>query len=205
MYFPLTPYNAFTPTSNWNMFQSYNNVFTDKEIEDLETFVHSNYEFSKGKTGATEDGTATDSYRTNNRDIAYMSPSPDTKWLYDRLFPLALDANHKSFHFDIDIVTDPIHYVIYPEDGGHLDWHMDVGVYGTNKRKLAMTVQLSDPNEYTGGEFEIWMGGKDGFIELPRQKGEVIIFPTFCMHRVKPITSGRRKCLVFWTGGRPFR
>ena len=82
---------------------------------------------------------------------------------------------------------------------------MDVGAYGVNKRKLAMTVQLSDANDYEGGEFEIWMGGKDGFITVPREKGDVIIFPAFCMHRVKPITRGQRKCLVFWTGGRPLR
>jgi PKHD-type hydroxylase len=124
--------------------------------------------------------------------------------LYELLFPLALEANEKLFHFDIDIVTDPIHYVIYPEDGGHLDWHMDTGAYGVNKRKLAMTVQLSDPSEYDGGDFEIWFGGKESMV-VPREKGDVIVFPAFCMHRVKPITRGERKCLVFWTGGRPFR
>jgi PKHD-type hydroxylase len=64
---------------------------------------------------------------------------------------------------------------------------------------------ISDSNDYEGGEFEIWMGGKDGFVTVPREKGDVIIFPAFCMHRVKPITKGQRKCLVFWTGGRPFR
>lgn len=174
-------------------------------IKELEDMVHANYPFSKGRTGVRELGNDTDSYQTNNRDIAYLTPAAHTKWLYDLLFPLALEANEKLFHFDIDIVTDPIHYVIYPEDGGHLDWHMDVGAYGVNRRKLAMTVQLSASTDYEGGEFEIWMGGKDGFLTLPREKGDVVIFPTFCMHRVKPITRGQRKVLVFWTGGRPFR
>ena len=81
---------------------------------------------------------------------------------------------------------------------------MDVGAMGVNKRKLAMTVQLSDPSEYEGGDFEIWFGGKEAQI-VPREKGDVIIFPAFCMHRVRPITRGQRKCLVFWTGGRPLR
>ncbi len=75
---------------------------------------------------------------------------------------MALEANEKVFHFDIDIVTDPIHYVIYPEDGGHLDWHMDVGAHKVNKRKLAMTVQLSDSSDYEGGDFEIWLRDKMG-------------------------------------------
>lgn len=202
--FPLIPYNNYKPTSNWNDFYYYKNVFNDEMIKKLERMVYQNYEFSKGKTGVVELGMDTDSYQTNNRDIAYITPAPHSKWLYDLLFPLALQANEKLFHFDIDIVTDPIHYVIYPEDGGHLDWHMDTGAYGVNKRKIAMTVQLSDPSEYEGGEFEIWFGGQQSMV-VPREKGDVICFPAFCMHRVKPIKRGTRKCLVFWTGGRPFR
>jgi len=174
-------------------------------IKELTDMVYANYTFSKGKTGNKELGTVTDSYKTNNRDIAYITPKAHSQWLYELLFPLALEANEKVFHFDIDIVTDDIHYVIYPEDGGHLDWHMDVGAHGVNKRKLAMTVQLSDSSDYEGGDFEIWMGGKDGFVTVPREKGDVVVFPSFCMHRVKPITRGERRCLVFWTGGRPFR
>jgi PKHD-type hydroxylase len=202
--FPLKPYNDFKPTSNWNDYYYYKNIFNDQMIKELEDMVFTNYKFSKGKTGIAELGTDTDSYQTNNRDIAYITPMPYSKWLYDLLFPLALEANEKLFHFDIDIVTDPIHYVVYPEDGGHLDWHMDTGAYGINKRKIAMTVQLSDPSEYEGGEFEIWFGGQQSVV-VPREKGDVICFPAFCMHRVRPITKGQRKCLVFWTGGRPFR
>jgi len=223
--YPLKPYNDFKPTSNWNTFYYFKNVFDDQMIAQLDqmvysnyTFskgrtgvaelgqmVYSNYTFSKGRTGVAELGTDTNSYKTNNRDIAYIKPESHSQWLYELLFPLALEANEKVFHFDIDVVTDPIHYVIYPEDGGHLDWHMDVGAFGVNKRKLAMTVQLSDSSNYEGGDFEIWMGGKDGFVTVPREKGDVVIFPSFLMHRVKPITRGQRKCLVFWTGGRPFK
>jgi len=202
--YPLKPYNDFQPTSNWNTFYYFKNVFNDRMIRELEQMVHANYKFSKGRTGVKELGTDTDSYKTNNRDIAYLEPAPHTKWLYDILFPLVLEANQKVFHFDIDVVTDPIHYVIYPTDGGHLDWHMDVGAHGVNKRKIATTIQLSDPSEYDGGEFEIWFGGQESVV-VPREKGDVICFPAFCMHRVRPITRGERKCMVFWTGGRPFR
>ena len=209
--FPLKPYNDFKPTSNWNTYWYAQNVFNDQMINDLTQMVESNYKFEKGRTGTRELGTDTDSYDTNNRDIAYLEPAPHTKWLYDLLFPLVLQANQETFHFDIDIVTDPIHYVIYPaptgpqsNDGGHLDWHMDTGALAVNKRKLAMTVQLSDPKDYDGGDFEIWFGGKQSTI-VPREKGDVIIFPAFNMHRVKPTTRGERRCLVFWTGGRPFR
>jgi len=211
MNLPLKPYNDFSPTSNWNAFWYKKNIFNDQMINDLTQMVESNYKFSKGRTGNKETGTDTDDYATNNRDIAYLNPDQNTKWLYDLLFPMVMEANEKLFHFDIDIVTDPIHYVIYPapttpqnDDGGHLDWHMDTGAFGVNKRKLSMTVQLNDPKDYDGGDFEIWFGGKQA-VPVPREKGDVVIFPAFCMHRVTPITRGERRCLVFWTGGRPLR
>ena len=94
----------------------------------------------------------------------------------------------------------------YPKDGGFLAWHQDIGYGRSNQRKLAMTVQLSDPSEYEGGDFQVWIGGDESNIQtIPRKKGDIAIFPAYLMHRVTPITRGHRKCLVFWTGGRPLR
>jgi PKHD-type hydroxylase len=83
---------------------------------------------------------------------------------------------------------------------------MDVGYGEVNRRKLSLTVQLSDPSEYEGGDFHIWYGGDEGqFITMPKEKGTVLIFPSFLMHRVTPVTKGTRKALVFWTGGEPYK
>ena len=154
---------------------------------------------------------------SNNRDIAYVPGDPNSWWLYNELEKLTIEANNKLFQFDIQYVTDPLHYVIYPEPnktdktgetrdkGGFLDWHMDIGQGGVNRRKLALTVQLSDPKDYEGGVFQCWFGGGGKFIDLPRQKGDVLVMPTFIMHNVSPITKGERRALVYWTGGEPFR
>ena len=99
MNLPLKPYNDFAPTSNWNTYAYYKNVFNDKMINDLTQMVESNYQFTKGRTGVKELGTDTDGYQTNNRDIAYLNPEPHTKGLYDLLFPMALEANEQHFHF----------------------------------------------------------------------------------------------------------
>ena len=203
-YIEYGPYVVEKPTSQWTGFYYIENGFNEENIKKVEELVFNNYKFSKGIVGNKENNTSTDSYETNNRDIAYIQPSDQSKWLYNLLFPLALKANKKLFHFDIDVVTDSIHYVIYPENGGHLHWHTDISAYGANRRKLAMTVQLSDPSEYEGGDFQIWMGGKEP-VTVPRKKGDIIVFPTFLMHRVTPVTKGQRKCLVFWTGGKPFK
>tara|TARA_B100000287_G_C20668364_1_gene792529 strand:- start:2405 stop:3019 length:615 start_codon:yes stop_codon:yes gene_type:complete len=192
------------PKCNFNDFYYFKNAFTDEMIEKTHSMIYNGrYPFSKGRTGY---GDETDTERTNNRDIAYVPYQDDSKWIYEVLFEMVLEANDNLFQFDIDKVTDQLHYVIYPTDSGHLDWHMDIGYGNVNRRKLATTVQLSDPDDYEGGDFQCWYGGQNGFINFPREKGDVLIFPSFFMHRVTPIKSGERKALVFWTGSnKPFR
>ena len=202
---------------NFNDFYYFKGVFTDEMIERTHAMVYdNNYKFEKGGTGYAEAG-GIDQNESNNRDIAYVPCVDHSFFVYETLEKCVTEANNNLFQFDINYVTDSLHYVIYPtpnqpdtlgqvrEIGGHLDWHMDIGQGGVNRRKLATTVQLSGPDEYEGGDFQVWYGGSNGFITLPREKGDVLIFPTFYLHRVTPITKGERRALVYWTGGEPFR
>ena len=201
---------------NFNDFYYYPKYFTDEKIEAIHEMIRrGGYKFEKGGTGSDDE--PTDQYYSNNRDIAYVPGDPNSWWLYNELEKLTIEANNALFQFDIQYVTDPLHYVIYPtpnqpgktgetrEQGGYLDWHMDIGKGPVNHRKLALTVQLSDPKDYDGGVFQCWFGGGGKFIDLPRQKGDVLVMPTFIMHNVSPITRGERRALVYWTGGEPFR
>jgi PKHD-type hydroxylase len=78
---------------------------------------------------------------------------------------------------------------------------MDIGSQGFMPfRKLSVTVQLSDPDEYDGGDLQFWTGGQYP-ISGPRGKGNVVIFPSFLLHRVTPVTTGTRKSFVLWLGG----
>ena len=58
-------------------------------------------------------------------------------------------------------------------------------------------------DEYEGGDFEIGSGGE--FKKLSKKKGSGILFPSFLMHRVTPITKGVRKSLVLWVGGESYK
>ena len=78
--------------------------------------------------------------------------------------------------------------------------HHDVQWNGQSAfdRKLSVTVQLSDGDEYEGGDVE--------FDEVKtnadfRSKGTVLIFPSYLRHRIHPITSGTRRALVAWFFG----
>ena len=68
-----------------------------------------------------------------------------------------------------------------------------------------MTVQLSDGSEYEGGDFELRDGTANPLNQTElKQKGTVLIFPSFLSHRVKPVTKGVRKTLVAWFEGKAF-
>ena len=79
-------------------------------------------------------------------------------------------------------------------------------------RKLAIVVQLSDPDDYQGGELEVFNIVHEyepddviAWSDDARQQGSVIVFPAFEYHRVTPIVDGERYSLVCWIGGPPFR
>jgi PKHD-type hydroxylase len=79
-------------------------------------------------------------------------------------------------------------------------------------RKLSVTVTLSDPKEYKGGELEFDFRNLDPDKKrnvkkckeiLP--KGSLVVFPSFVWHRICPVKSGERNSLVIWNLGHPFQ
>ena len=108
-------------------------------------------------------------------------------------------------HYGFDLYpTCYLQYTTYDSSyKGHYDWHQDDAILDPTTsakaiRKLSITMPLSWSHEYEGGDLEI-----DG-VELPdqaRQKGSVVVFPSFFHHRVTPVTSGQRRSLVAWFVG----
>lgn len=78
-------------------------------------------------------------------------------------------------------------------------------------RKISMTINLCEPEEYDGGELKFDFGlhrsQKDRFhiCEEIRERGSIIVFPSFLRHCVTPVTKGTRYSLVMWTLGAPFK
>lgn len=127
-------------------------------------------------------------------------------WNYasSRLWNFTNEANRTSFGFDVSYLSY-IQYTVYEPPGDHYDWHIDTFVDTPNayQRKLSMTVQLSNEWEYEGGDFELKHAGLEEF--NTKSKGTILIFPSFLLHRVKPVTKGNRKTLVAWFEGKAFR
>ena len=72
---------------------------------------------------------------------------------------------------------------------------------------ISVSINLSDSDDYEGGDFEFGITDKDGkdLIKGNRSKGSLLIFPAFLSHRVTPITKGKRYSIITWMEGDAFR
>jgi len=166
--------------------------FSSDEIDQINTLSDS-YPFER----ATFVGGDSDDVRKSN--IKWLHAHEPTEWIYDRLMACINEANNQLWKFDLHSLHDSIQYTVYEGGGGHYNWHMDIGPDAIAHRKISLVVQLSDSDDYVGGDFEIQTGR--GVQSVSRTKGTVALFPSFLFHRVTPVISGTRKSLVLWAGG----
>ena len=132
----------------------------------------------------------------------------DQQWLKDYLYDSwIMEANREAFNVDVLKCCDIQYTEYHGSDQGHYDFHKDV-FWEENKqfdRKLSLTIQLSEPTDYEGGDFELHpMYGKEMPVES-KWYGSVLVFPSYLEHAVKPVTSGVRKSLVAWFEGPRWR
>jgi PKHD-type hydroxylase len=137
--------------------------------------------------------------------VKWLPQDSRFEWLYDLMLPLAKEANDNLWNFNLYTMLEQIQYTEYwADENGHYTWHQDIGPGNASKRKVSITIQLSDPSEYDGGELEIWWGGTS-IRSCPKGAGVAVLFPSYMMHRVTPVTRGVRKSLVLWIGGEHYK
>jgi len=186
---PIFPQRNDINQSNYYWFNGgFDNNEIEKIIEDSKKYDFVN-------------ATIVDEENTNKvrkSSVKWLPHDERWSWLTDKIISLVLDAN-KIWAFDLHSIIDDIQYTEYDGEGGHYDWHIDIGPDNISHRKISIVIQLSDENDYVGGDLELMTG--NGHSVVPRGKGNVAIFPSFLLHRVTPLTSGNRKSLVLWVGG----
>jgi PKHD-type hydroxylase len=113
--------------------------------------------------------------------------------------------NSKYYGFDLTGFEDALQYTVYNESDTkeHYTWHVDnLGQGRPGCRKLSIVIQLSDPQEYEGGELQLHY---QSYHIARKDKGLLYIFPSYVLHRVTPVTGGTRRSLVGWICGPDFR
>jgi len=183
--------------TNWYWFDG---GFTDEEITRIERMSSS---FNLESATVSDQGIVNEVMRKST--VGWIPFDDKYKWIYEKLARMISEANDVLWHFELGELKEQIQYTEYYEDGGHYDFHLDVGGGDPlNQRKISITVQLSDGSEYEGGDFQMLRGGIEPET-LPKKKGAVIVFPSYILHRVTPVTAGTRKSLVLWIGGGSYR
>ena len=182
-------------------FVVWDDAFTPAELASLTAFGDGlTAETATLKTGSPDDAIRKDIRITQT---AWIAPSPQSQWIYDRVQRVARALNDRSYQFDLRGFSENLQYTIYNgTEGGHYGWHVDQGPLKV-QRKFSISVQLSDPSDYEGCNLEFQAGNK---IETaPRTHGAIVGFPSYVLHRVTPCTRGTRKALVAWTTGPKLR
>tara|TARA_Y100000593_G_C4318560_1_gene342323 strand:+ start:1725 stop:2417 length:693 start_codon:yes stop_codon:yes gene_type:complete len=189
-----------------------------EKIKELKKYYSFNRGTTFGKTPETTDE------KTRQSEIFWLQESHMTQWIYNRLSWHINRANAENWGFILQSM-EQIQYSRYkgPEvlnirdksgirshrdmnrQKGHYDWHYDLGRTDGNDtcRKVSAIVQLSDSNDYTGGEVETHCIG--GRIIHGKKMGCIIVFPSFVLHKVNPVSRGIRESLVIWCHGPKFQ
>jgi PKHD-type hydroxylase len=84
------------------------------------------------------------------------------------------------------------------------DKHLDIKINESNQqRKLTFVIQLSDSNDYTGGDLILHADNQGRAVS--RNKGSIAVFPSFTLHEVSRLTSGIRYSMIGWCFGPEFK
>ena len=194
----MTSYKSIIPKNTTDVDQGdfywFRTGFTGEEIDRINSFAN-NYEFRDGKIfSGVNDGSV------RRSKLKWLPSTNDSRWLYDKMYDYAVQANDACYKFRLHYAEDNMQYTLYEgNSNGKYDWHIDIGTGLNCLRKLSAVLLLSDPSEFEGGLLQVWTSSQPRTV--PLEKGSIVFFPSFMLHRVTPVTSGERRTLVFWMGG----
>lgn len=157
---------------------------------------------SKGLVDASTKDPEGNDILDNFRDskIHWFSHTDETDFMYKRIATIIDSVNKDFFQFDL-FGFDEVQFTEYNAPGGHYQYHVD-RLYKETPRKLSLSIQLTDPSEFEGGELLLMDGGED---IIKMEYGQSVVFPSWMLHKVNPVTKGTRHSLVVWATGPKFR
>ena len=142
--------------------------------------------------------------RTRITDVKWIGLNENTNWLFKKIIDKIIDVNSKNFDLQLKFVEDLQFSEYTAEKSGFYSKHTDCDSKTSldnyvDIRKLSFTVQLTDENEYEGGEL-IFHFDKEKK-KAPKSKGTIVFFESDILHEVTPVTKGVRHSLVSWVRG----
>ena len=174
------------------MFLSVPDFLTESEVQALRD-VAAQGEFVDGKTTG---GTSGQNIKRNEQ----LQFTRDQVALINKFIQSAIQRNPEVQYFAWPRrINTPLisRYGPGMEYGGHFDNPIMFGRDGEPMRTdLSMTVFLSAPEDYDGGDLDLDTPFGSQTFKLPA--GHAFIYPTTMYHRVAPVTRGTRLAAVTW-------
>lgn len=155
----------------------------------------------KGTTFADVDKGYIADGEVRNSTVRWVQNVPG---ITETIWPYVWEANRMAYNFDIASIFD-VQFTEYDAaEEQYYSWHHDVDFVADRgyDRKISAVIQLSDQEDYEGGEFQFrYMQAPEGF----KKRGSVLTFPSYLEHQVTPVTEGTRYSLVTWVEGPRWR
>jgi PKHD-type hydroxylase len=176
-----------------NLYAFWNNAFSKKECQTIIN-IAKDKGLIKGKTKEESD--------IRDSKISWLYPVDNMDWVFRRVTDITLNLNERFFKFDLFGLNEGFQFTNYEAPSGKYGKHVDRGM-NMPVRKLSISIQLTNPEEYEGGELYLYDDDKGTLMD--KTQGTLIMFPSYVLHEVMPVTKGERNSLVTWVTGKQFK
>jgi PKHD-type hydroxylase len=187
--------------SSWNfeldkvhLYAFWNNAFSKEECQTI---------INIAKDKGLVKGTTMGESDVRDSKISWLYPVDKMEFVFRRVTDIVLNLNEKYFKFDLFGLNEGFQFTNYEAPSGKYGKHIDRAI-NTSVRKLSISIQLTNPEEYEGGELKLYDGEEEGTV-MDKAQGTLILFPSYVLHEVMPVTKGERNSLVTWVTGKQFK
>jgi PKHD-type hydroxylase len=138
------------------------------------------------------------SAREVKRNLQVTSGSPE----YEQIARIVREAFMRSGELQAALLPGAATSVLFNryQQGMEYGPHVDSPIMGTMssaiRSDIAITIFLSDPRSYDGGELTVLMNGISSQFKL--EAGAAIAYPANTLHHVTPVTRGVRDAAIIW-------
>jgi PKHD-type hydroxylase len=188
------PWNGIDPIQRLRtltLILSVPNVLSPEEL----TAIHAELDGASFADGASTAGWSAREVK-KNLQLTLGTPS------YERLAGLVREAFLRHGMLQAALLpvsnTQPLfnRYGQGMQYGPHVDAPVMGGIGSAVRSDIAITIFLSDPRSYDGGELVVYTNGLAGQFKL--EAGSAIAYPANTLHHVTPVTRGARDAAIIW-------
>lgn len=166
-------------------------------LKEAETYKKGVFTASLGSLNANKELVSYTNEDVRKSNIYF--PAPQEAYRTFNIIQSLIIQEYAGKKLDVAQISE-VQFVHYPI-GGKFNWHQDIlGLRPgeTKTRGLTFSMNLSDSDDYDGGNLTLKLS-EDKTMDLGREKGSWIVFPSFIRHRVDEVTRGSRDAIVVWS------